>query len=380
MLSAIYFPILRAKAGEMEAIARLHSRTQVRIRPILDVPKYFQNPKKALEEHLGQITKSVADGWGAVLPFYFDLLRYEPDLRTSDGRSAVEYLFSCARQLHLKAIPVAGPESVRGPGPDYLASVCEIAKRDQLGVAVRMPYEDVAEPESLLDKVDQLLSALSLRAEDVDVILDTEALAALPRSLASEQHLYVTLDEAIRELAKREFRNVIISASSVPEHLAKSEDGKPLTVRRVELSVWKRLLESGTPRFPHFSDYAVVFPRETDPDGPVVPPARIRLTTAEYQRFYRAERSDYRDLSKLVMDSSDFSDLPQCWGGDAIRASGTGYGGEGGPTGWVARDTNLHIEVTVIALERYLSIAGRLQELQFASSVPELRTQQLLVT
>lgn len=381
MPGAVYFPFLRAKSGELEAIARLNPRTQTRVRPILDIPKYFSDPKKSLEEHLSQITRAVADGWGAVLPFYFDLLRYDPDLRTSDGRSAVEYLFACARQLRLKAIPVAGPESIRGPGTNYVATVGEIAKRDGLGAAIRMPYEDIANPDSLLAKIDRITSALSLRSTDVDVFLDAEALAALPKLNASESHLFVTIDEALKALTEREFRNVTIAASSIPEHLTKTDDGAPIAIRRVELEIWKRLVTvGGLKRVPSFSDYAVIFPRETDPEGPVIPPARIRLTTAGHQYFFRADRSEYRDLCGQVAASSVFVDLPPSWGGNAVRACGVGYGGEGGPSGWVARDTNLHIEVTVSNLESHLSAAGRLGESQFAAADQDFRTQGLLVT
>ena len=39
MKSAIYFPILRAKRGEISAIGHLSAEARTRIRPTLDIPK-----------------------------------------------------------------------------------------------------------------------------------------------------------------------------------------------------------------------------------------------------------------------------------------------------------------------------------------------------
>lgn len=54
------------------------------------------------------------------------------------------------------------------------------------------------------------------------------------------------------------------------------------------------------------------------------------------------------------------------WGNLALYECGEGGGGEGGPTDWVARDTNLHLESTTRMVEAFLDRHGCLKDLEFA--------------
>lgn len=53
----------------------------------------------------------------------------------------------------------------------------------------------------------------------------------------------------------------------------------------------------------------------------------------------------------------------------SIYSCGIGGGREGNPTDWVARDTNIHFEITMQFLENELAKNGVLQGLEFAKLV-----------
>lgn len=82
--------------------------------------------------------------------------------------------------------------------------------------------------------------------------------------------------------------------------------------------------------------------------------------------LWRAARKDYIELSEKVVASQDFDPKLAAWGSGALRLCARYGRGKGGPTDWVARDTNLHIEVTVRAIESVLRRAGRLSGASFA--------------
>ena len=128
MYSAIYFPILRGKEGERLAVAHLSPETRMRIRPMFDLS--LPDDDDALEQHLMLAADDFVLAWGVGLPIFIDLSRYGPDRVCQDGRHACEHFFECARQLRLQAIPVAGPESHRGPGATYLDAVAAVAREN----------------------------------------------------------------------------------------------------------------------------------------------------------------------------------------------------------------------------------------------------------
>src|SRR5262245_46567814 len=127
MAGPVYFPILRAKAGEIDAIGRLAPRTQSLVRPVLDFPKQKKKDSRPLADYLAEKVWEIKLAWGTSKAIYLDFLRYEPDTKVHDGRHIADFVFDLARQARLRTIPVAGPLSVRGPGVEYLDAVSRIA-------------------------------------------------------------------------------------------------------------------------------------------------------------------------------------------------------------------------------------------------------------
>lgn len=376
MDDAIYFPILRAKAGEIEALGHLAPQTMTRVRPLLDVPKLRPKAKKSLETHFVEIVRSVATTWGTRLPLYLDLSLYEPETIVNE-QAAVEFLFVCARQLRLQAIPVAGPEALRGPGLTYLHSVRRIAKIDGRGAAVRFHYSDLVSPALFARSVAETLDVLDLRPGSVDLYLDLEATERLPSGVAASE-LAGLAQLAIQAIGARSFRNVVLCASSVPEAVGKKYDNVGLTVERPEMRVWEAMVESRSAMVPRFGDYGIVYAHETEPAKAVRVPARLRYSTPAGFHLYRANRADYRQLARVVRDEPGFYSNVPSWGLLSVRACADGYGNVGGPKDWVARDTNQHIERTSRTIEEYLAARGLLGGLEFAAPSREPWLQNVL--
>jgi hypothetical protein len=368
MQSALYYPVIRGRQGEIHALARLSPHARARIAPFVDLPTGDAKGDKSLDDYVGTFMAELAPAWGSERPIYIDMNRYHPGVTDCHGRHIAEHLFDCARQLRLKAVAVSGPLSERGPGAGYLNAVATIAKRDARGAALRIAHADWSDSGNLNRELTAGLATLALPAQEVDLFLDAESIALMPAHLAAEDVLLATLSEAVRICDQHRFRSVVFVGSSVPESLRGPADGSPLAFSRIELRVWKQYMSRPGKGLVRFGDTGVWNPRQPDSGGGGggAPPARIRIPLEEQQVFFRAEATGYRALCAIALKHPGARSLPRCWGLDSIRRAGRGSGGADNATGWVARDTNLHIETTVHQIERFLQRHNRLSEVDLA--------------
>lgn len=368
MDAALYFPIHRAKRGEITAAGHLSPRTRARVRPMFDVQRHKPNSRKSIEVYLSDLADELTGSWGTKYPVSVDFSRYEPDATVTDGRHCAEYLFECLRQRAMLGIPVTGPESLRGPGIAYLEAVGRIAREDRRGAGLRIPYDEVIDTDKLKFAVDTSLATLRLPPGDVDLYLDLEALAFAHDDSRTFAKLFPELVEAVLTVNDLGFRNVIIAGSSVPENVGKEYDWSAFRAPRIEFEIWRALSGESTLPLVGFGDYGVTYPKEQDSDKPVDPPGRIRLSTASEHVFWRAPRRDYIDLCTKVASSSEFDVTLPAWGVSVITQCARYGRYEGGPTEWVARDTNYHVELTLREIEKTLHNDPRLHQLQFAEA------------
>lgn len=370
MHTAIYFPTHHSKLGEINAVGHLSPHARTRIRPTFGITKPRADNDDPIEYHLSDLATDFARSWGTALPIFFDFPRYGPDERINDGRHPVEYFFDCVRQLRIPGIPVAGPESIRGPGYAYLEAIARIASRDGRGAAVRIPHRELNRPNTLGNSIDDTLKALSLLPADVDLFLDLEALTTLPLEEQSENNLIAVITDALQAIRGMPFRNVILSGSSIPDQVGRKYNWNPLRVARTELKVWITLIQREWAAHLKFGDNGVTYAYDRDIEKTGPPPCRIRLSTEAEHLLCRAPRGNYRKLSNQVVKRKEFDPELPAWGIGEIGACGSGTGSEGSPTSWVARDTNVHLEGTARFVERSLAKHGRLTNVSFAN--PEI--------
>ena len=105
------------------------------------------------------------------------------------------------------------------------------------------------------------------------------------------------------------------------------------------------------------------------PEAEAGAPVLHRLASDPFedqQVFFRAEAPGYPGLRHTALEYPGARDLARCWGLDSIRRAGLGSGSADNATGWVARDTNIHIETTVQQVERFLQRHNRLSEVILA--------------
>jgi hypothetical protein len=112
--SALYFPMIRGREGEIHAIHRLSPLARARIALIVDLPTKELAPTQSLDRYVSSFVSDIAVAGGSSHAIYLDMNRYGPEQLDRHQRHIVEHMFECARQKRLQAVPVAGTD--RGPG------------------------------------------------------------------------------------------------------------------------------------------------------------------------------------------------------------------------------------------------------------------------
>lgn len=356
MATPIYFPIARAKAGEIEALGRLSPRARALIAPMLDFALQRSNDRRPMAQYFAEKVGEIATSWGTADELYLDFSRYEPNSALPDGRHIASYVFDIARQLRLKAIPVAAPLSMRGPGTEYFEEVANVARRDRRGIALRVPYESFSSVEKLRFELIEACDHLGVSPSEVDVYLDANSLALVPGEERAEMELARTVGAAAGYVRGSGYRRVIFAASELPDWLVTHKRGEVLTVTRTEFRVWRRLVAAPSHSFLKFGDYGIVHPGQVETEARVIPPSRVRLSLDDEYLFFKGARDEIRSLSQTVVTDGRLHSAAGSWGATAIRECAAGYGDAGGPAQWIARDLNMHIESTVPSVLRYAGL------------------------
>ncbi len=376
----LYFPILRAKGGELEALARLSPLAHVLVRPMLDFPNTKVDVHHPLERFLHDKIVAITKSWGTEQEIYLDFSRYEPNECVEDGRSVVEYAFALARQSRLKCIPVVAPLYLRGPGTAYFDAVSRIVSRDRRGIAVRVPSGDFASTDVLKSVLAEALHLVSAAPTFVDVYLDASSLYGLATESDDELALVQSLREAAVATDDLGFRRTIFAASSIPDSLARQRKDRAMHVPRPEFRMWRQIASGHRRLLAKFGDYAAIYPTQTEPDVPRRPPSRIRITADDEHLLYKGAPEDMRRLSRQAVEDGALETAAASWGEHAIRECAAGYGAPGSASTWVARDTNMHIEnvVAEIVKEPVAGVSKQVIERLMHADTPWLQDSLLV--
>lgn len=340
--SYCYVPVLPARGGAFRALAAISPIVRSRLTPLFNVPAAVLKAGSTLESYFIRRVDGIRWCWEPSRPFYVDVHDLDPALRTTGGGQPVEFLIDRLRQYGLSGVPVTGTE--RDRGADYLDGVGRIIRRYGCGVALRFARDELEEPRLLEQLTYRALDRLCVRPEECDAILDFGYVGA-----DRVENVRATTLDALSVISQvGEFRNFVLLGSSIPAQLGKGDQGIVRREKRVELEAWfsvNRALVDGAASLPLvFGDYAIVGPHYVPPAKIVRVPSRIRYTTASEHVFRRANRSEYRELCKQLIATSDYLGRSFSDGDRRMDLSARGLTGPGAPALWVAYDTNHHLE------------------------------------
>lgn len=342
-----YFPILRAKQGEIKALLELQFSTQQAIYPVLQVAppdlEYSGTPVSPDSDYVQKVARTIlpALSVGSPLRCFLDLTPASlPD--------------DLLQQL-LEAIAEQGGT----PQPVYRLTDSEAHARLQrqligeprqailrVGVAELRP--------TLPTQLAEAMHRYGLRPDQTLLLLDMGDISTPGLPLGIYE---LALADAISRTQPLNLAGIIVASAALP---TKTEIPKWTWVQftRHELDVFRNI-KAATSAELHFSDYGVgnviTGPMASRPGTP-----KVRYTTATTYEVMRGQKDtgagtsmseQYHRLSGQVVAHQDYSGQTFSWGDDHIyRASFADSKNRGNATTWVTVHTAHHIELVVSML------------------------------
>jgi hypothetical protein len=355
-----YVPILKARMGELGALAELDPIAKGAITPLLSIPALpwdfeKEEPTKKVDEYIPGFAGKIHKSWGD-RRLFLDLAEVDGEILQGD-RHPVTVVFDEANELGLSGVPVIGLQrSTR-----YLQSVREVVRKDKRGVCVRVDNSDLENPGALNNGLNELLTYLGLQRSECDLVFDLKYIMPETRGpLMFAMNTILSLLPGIEQ-----WRTLTMAASSFPDSMMNIPAYTFHEVPRVEWDMWTSMVtKGGIPRLPAFGDYAISNP---SPSGDGIDPRIMRMSA---NLRYTLDRTwlllkgrnvrdhgyeQFNELCRLLVNADGHFKGPEfSWGDKYIDDAAKNAGGPGNATVWRKVGTSHHLAMVTTQIANLL--------------------------
>jgi hypothetical protein len=300
-----YVPILKAKAGELDALFKSAS-IQSAFTALIEIPPIplaFPDgsddpvPSKSIDAHVSDVAVKIAKALSSEWPIMLDGF-YTEEETLSDGREPIEVVFDKLREEDITFVPVVGLDSVA----EYTAAVKTAMAKDKQGGCIRVRESDLEGTADVGKQITALLKFLGTTAKKMHLVIDfgtqVPSKSALPHQLNSLPSL-------------TDWASLTIASTSIPIDLSEVPKNTVGEFDRKEWQVWNHLRanSSKVSRMPTFGDYAVNHPSltEIDPKIMMMSPnirytGRTTFIIAKGQAVPRKKNRNAKNANLLPVD------------------------------------------------------------------------------
>ncbi|WFB47846.1 beta family protein [Vibrio coralliilyticus] len=325
-----YFPRLRWKAAEWEALQELPTNVLEGLTPIfnvLDIDWDFANNvyKKSLQDYLNSFGTTLAASWPLNRPVIVDVGQLD-----SHGGPTSHPLDICVQdaiQHGKQIIPVYSPHY----SYNYLAAV---QRNSALGIALKLKANLLLQGHYHLPN---LIAAIGVPEQHIDLIIDFEDITSCTNELITNAHL---LCQQMSNQAG--WRNIILSSTCYPTSQAGINQHVIHTHRREEWELWKQVVfRGGLQKTPAFSDYPTSAAEITRVDPRFMQQyVSIRYSNSIDWIFVKGTAArgngwgQTQQLCDTLVNSGLFYGSQFSWGDQYIHDRAQGTVGSGGSIVW----------------------------------------------
>ncbi|WP_373893825.1 hypothetical protein [Virgibacillus sp. CBA3643] len=330
--NTMYFPILKWKTGEKNAIENLSEAHKRKINPIIEIVDY-EEPRNFLSKLDSIVSGNV----------YIDTIHYE-NYEANYTKEIVE----ASREFKTRIIPVL-----------YYESFKKLPSMVEKKIAIKIPIPEDFDGETnafILNEVEKWCSENDTR---VDLIFDLEYVDKENASIKFKD-LVNTLEEY---LVDKDFcEKIIVSVTSFPIDLSYLSAGEEAFIGRFDKKVFRKLINhpklANLKELMYYSDYGLTRFTETEIDFSkmrygILPKARYTIQDyywvlkGKKDRLTRESIINHRTLAKKIYNSAYYYKETFSYGDREIKERGLGEKGPGNNTNWVTIAANHHIAVVI---------------------------------
>ncbi|GAA4443157.1 beta family protein [Phytohabitans houttuyneae] len=328
---ASYVPILKGRAGEFKAIARLTVPPEVQVLPVLEVPPSEEGPirdaftfgKKAVKWVPAGLTIAVDVG-------------HLPD-PTSGWRRPILDIAEDLMHLGTPMRPVVRLDD----SDERLSDAGEAAALHDRQAVVRLSIADAgADDEEAEARLTRMRLRTELEVEQCALVVDAGSVLSERDLTAAEPIVRKTISWARRH----RWQSITVAAGAMRESISGLPTDKATRVRRWDHLLWTRLrdLDVG------YGDYAIAHPAMTGKGW--LPMPSLRYTHGDAWWIYRWARDGggsavMYDLCEHLVQASHWpaAGAAYSWGDAEINLRAERAAGTGNPTDWRAWATSHHL-------------------------------------
>ena len=364
-MSPTYFPILKAKPGEFEAISHLKRREANRTLPLFEVSRLGEKMLTAARfreldavtcAYLDEIAQNIAEVWTGRSALV-DAFQWPADSTTETGEHILPYINSKLKSYGVDMVSVVGYD--RWDSKPYRLAMQGMGTGRDGFYCLRLDshaIEDSADPEFFEDRVLGILNDLSIEPARCGILIDFGDIFSASLESLVEQAIGI-----VKLLGSKGFKFFITSGCSLPTSIDKAVHKRNSTgsVIRKEMLLWQTLRNEFPSLQCIFGDYGVRGPNTVD--NVIAPDAngKIRYTTELSYFIARGHSMRTEDkgaqmftLSKNIIESEYYMGEKFSWGDSQIKkCSEEEFKGKS--TTWIAIDTNHHITWVVAEITEF---------------------------
>jgi len=303
MNNKFYVPILKAKFGEFQALAKLNIHVSRHVCPLIEITQitWDHQEKKippTMEEHLNKIAKKLIEHWPLSRAF-IDMGQIAH--LQADGNSTIEYFYKRLFERGLTPLPV-----LRINSPTLLlGGISHIQTKYNISQAgLRVTLTDLSSPQLKLN-LDKAIAIQQAGISDIHLIIDLGA----PENF---EDLDALTDAIVSRLENfpyfQEWASVSICGSAYPkpDKIKKEINYFP----RHEWTLYGQIVEqmTGKPFFRevNFGDYSIVAPGHFDFDPiRMNTAAKMIYTTTESYIFLKGKSLKHKGFRQYIDQASE---------------------------------------------------------------------------
>lgn len=357
-----YFPIVRAKQGEIEAFENLDALVLKRCTPVFEVTKLdgealeraCKRSDTPYEDYLDSRASNIAKifkGKHVII----DTSHWPTGFTTEGGEQVLSYLCNRLVDAETFACPVIGYD--RWESAEYREMIKAIILSEKAFFCIRLDsiaLEDLGDLAHFNTVIEEISALANITAQDTPILID---LGDVTRT--SVQELLTLIEGAYTHMLELGFKYIIMAASSIPDSIEKAVKNTDSTgvVQRKEMIAWKSFMSDNPQASLFFGDYGVRNPRSSDT---IAPDMNVKIRYTIENAFLIARGHSVRGengyaqsqvLSRIIVNSLYFM-KGFSWGDDKILECSQGEF-IGSSTNWISYDTNHHISTIAAEIREF---------------------------